>query len=76
MGGTHNTRMSQTVRGQILERMRHLAAEAGIAVVTVAPRNTSRHCPCCLTPLRHRKAPDPPTAPGWKWAICPSRECG
>ncbi|WDV52543.1 transposase [Streptomyces coeruleorubidus] len=72
MGRTHNTRMSQTVRGQIADRIRHLAAEAGIAVVTVPPRNTSRHCPRCLTPLRHRKAPDRPTAPGWKWALCPT----
>jgi hypothetical protein len=76
MGRTHNTRLSQTVRGQIGERMRHLAAETGIAVVTVPPRDTSKHCPCCLTPLRHRKAPDKPTTPGWKWAICPQAECG
>ncbi|MFC9646519.1 zinc ribbon domain-containing protein [Streptomyces mirabilis] len=54
--------------------MRHLAAEVGIAVVTVPPRSTSKHCPCCLTPLWHRKAPDRPTVPGWKWAICPG--CG
>ncbi|MFI6361057.1 zinc ribbon domain-containing protein, partial [Streptomyces sp. NPDC050743] len=74
MGRTHNTRLSQTVRGQIADRIRHLAAEVGIAVVTVPPRNTSKHCPCCLTPLRHRKAPDKPTIAGWKWAIC--RECG
>ncbi|MEV0224433.1 zinc ribbon domain-containing protein [Streptomyces sp. NPDC050704] len=72
MGRNHNTRLSQTVRGQIVERMRHLAAETGIAVVTVPSRNTSRHCPQCLVPLRHRKAPDRPTVPGWKWAICPS----
>ncbi|MGW5433924.1 zinc ribbon domain-containing protein [Streptomyces sp. NPDC004059] len=76
MGRTHNTRLSQTVRGQITDRMRHLAAEAGIAVVTVPPQNTSKHCPHCLTALRHRKAPDRPTVPGWKWAICPSRQCG
>ncbi|MGW8767269.1 zinc ribbon domain-containing protein [Streptomyces sp. NPDC055815] len=76
MGRTHNTRLSQTVRGQIADRMRHLAAEAGIAVVTVPPRHTSKRCPCCLTPLRHRKAPDRPTVPGWKWAICPNHECG
>ncbi|MGP4050452.1 zinc ribbon domain-containing protein [Streptomyces sp. 2A115] len=77
MGRTTNTRLSQTVRGQIADRMRHLAAEVGIAVVTVPPRNTSRHCPRCLTPLRHRKAPDRPTAPGWKWAVCPDRAgCG
>jgi IS605 OrfB family transposase len=76
MGRTHNTRMSQTVRGQIASRIRHLAAEAGIAVVTVPPRNTSRHCPHCLTPLQHRKASDRPTVAGWKWAICPNRDCG
>jgi hypothetical protein len=74
MGRTHNTRLSQTVRGQSVDRMRHLAAEAGIAVVTVPARNTSTHCPQCLVPLRHRKAPDQPTVAGWKWAICPS--CG
>ncbi|WP_409467398.1 zinc ribbon domain-containing protein [Streptomyces sp. HC307] len=55
---------------------RHLAAEAGIAVVTVPPRNTSRHCPQCLTALRHRKVPDRPTTAGWKRAICPGRDCG
>ncbi|WP_037958614.1 zinc ribbon domain-containing protein [Streptomyces violens] len=74
MGRTMNTRLSQTVRGQIVDRMRHLAAEAGIAVVTVPARNTSRHCPQCLVPLRHRKAPDRPTTPGWTWALCGS--CG
>ncbi|MFK0254604.1 zinc ribbon domain-containing protein [Streptomyces sp. NPDC090445] len=76
MGRTHNTRLSQAVRGRIADRMRHLAAEAGIAVVTVPPRNTSRHCPMCFTPLRHRKAPDRPTVSGWKWAVCPSPGCG
>jgi hypothetical protein len=72
MGRSNNTRLSQQVRGQIVDRMRHLAAETGIAVVTVPARNTSRHCPQCLTPLRHRKAPDRPATPGWKWALCPS----
>jgi hypothetical protein len=76
MGRTLNTRISQQVRGQIVERMRHLAAEAGIAVVTVPARGTSRHCPRCLVPLRHRKAPDRPTTPGWKWALCPNPDCG
>ena len=75
MGRTQNTRLSQTVRGQITDRIRHLAAEVGIAVATVPPRNTSKHCPHCLTPLRHRKAPDRPTTTGWKWAICPNRNC-
>ncbi|MFF3878573.1 zinc ribbon domain-containing protein, partial [Streptomyces sp. NPDC001978] len=77
MGRTVNTRLSQQVRGQIADRIRHLAAETGIAVVTVSARGTSRHCPRCLTPLRHRKAPDRPTTPGWKWALCPDRDgCG
>ncbi|MFI5793242.1 zinc ribbon domain-containing protein [Streptomyces sp. NPDC051677] len=75
MGRTLNTRLSQQVRGQIMERMRHLAAEAGIAVVTVPARNTSKHCPRCMVPLRHHKAPDRPTTPGWKWAVCPNPEC-
>ncbi|MFG3691752.1 zinc ribbon domain-containing protein, partial [Micromonospora sp. NPDC047740] len=75
MAATLNTRLSQQVRGQIVDRMRHLAAEAGIAVVTVPARNTSKHCPQCLTPLRHRRAPDKPTTPGWKWAICPHQSC-
>ncbi|GAA4622311.1 hypothetical protein GCM10023196_013980 [Actinoallomurus vinaceus] len=76
MGRTLNTRLSQAVRGQIVGNMRHLAAEVGIAVVTVPARNTSKHCPHCLMPLRHCKAPDRPTTPGWKWAICPSPDCG
>ena len=66
--------LSQQVRGRIVDRMRHLAAEVGIAVVTVPARGTSKHCPQCLVPLRHRKAPDRPTTPGWKWAVCGS--CG
>jgi IS605 OrfB family transposase len=74
MSRTMNTRLSQTVRGQIIERLRHIAAEHGIAVVTVPPRGTSRNCPRCLIPLRHCKSPDQPTAPGWKWARCPG--CG
>ncbi len=45
VGRTHNTRMSQQVRGQIVDRMRHLAAETGIAVVTVPARNTSKALP-------------------------------
>jgi hypothetical protein len=74
MGRTLNTRISQTVRGQIISRLRHIAAEHGIAVVTVPARGTSKNCPRCLTPVRHCKAPDRPTAPGWKWARCPG--CG
>jgi IS605 OrfB family transposase len=74
MGRTLSTRLSQTVRGQVIDRMRHIAAEYGIAVVTVPPRDTSRCCPRCLAPLRHCKAPDQPKQQGWKWASCPS--CG
>jgi hypothetical protein len=74
MGRTSNTRLSQTVRGRIADRIRHIAAEPGIAVVTVPARGTSKHCPQCLTPLRHCKAPDRPGTRGWTWAICPA--CG
>ncbi|MFC9633241.1 zinc ribbon domain-containing protein [Streptomyces mirabilis] len=74
LGRTMNTRLSQVVRGQIADRIRHLAAEAGIAVVTVPAQGTSKQCPNCLTPMRHRKAPDRITTPGWKWAMCPG--CG
>ncbi|TMR88983.1 zinc ribbon domain-containing protein [Nonomuraea basaltis] len=74
MGRTLNTRLSQQVRGQIADHIRHLAAEVGIAVVTVPARNTSKHCPHCLSVLRHCKAPDKPHMAGWKWAICPG--CG
>ncbi|MEU5725644.1 zinc ribbon domain-containing protein [Micromonospora sp. NPDC047738] len=75
MGHSLNTRLSQQVRGQISDRMRHLAAEHGIAVVTVPARNTSKHCPQCITPLQHRKAPDKRTVAGWKWAIWPNQSC-
>ncbi|MCW2895806.1 MAG: putative transposase DNA-binding protein [Actinomycetia bacterium] len=74
MGRTMNTRLSQAVRGQIAEGIRYIAAEHGIAVVTVPPRGTSRCCPRCLAALRHCKGPDTPAAPGWKWARCPG--CG
>jgi IS605 OrfB family transposase len=74
MGKTLNTRLSQNARSRIAERVRHLAAEYGIAVVTVPPRGTSRNCPRCLAPLRHSKSPDRPTVSGWKWARCPG--CG
>ncbi|MET8468339.1 zinc ribbon domain-containing protein [Streptomyces sp. NPDC006422] len=73
-GRAMNARLSQQVRGRIVEWMRHLAAEVGISVVTVPARDTSRRCPYCLMTLRHCKAPDRPTAPGWKWAVCST--CG
>ncbi|MEV0641776.1 transposase [Streptomyces sp. NPDC050619] len=74
MGRTMNTRLSQAVRGQIVDRSGTWPPRPGIAVVTVPARNTSRHCPQCLVPLRRRKAPDRPTIAGWKWALCGS--CG
>ncbi|KUO21456.1 transposase [Streptomyces dysideae] len=65
MGRTTNTRMSQTVRGQIADRIRHLAAEAGIAVVTVPPRNTSKHCPnqAVITPTADTRRADQSKGP-------------
>ncbi|WP_067024441.1 zinc ribbon domain-containing protein [Streptomyces dysideae] len=74
-GRTLNTRLSQSVRGQIVTHTRHQAAKYGIAVVIVPARGTSRYCPACLTAFRHRAAPDR-TTPGWKWAICPNAACG
>jgi hypothetical protein len=76
MGRSLDTRLSQQVRGALTDRLRHLAAEVGIAVVTVPAANTSRHCPRCLLPLRQRAAPDRPTRAGWKWALCPDPACG
>lgn len=53
-----NARLSGQVRGTVAEAMRHLGAKAGIAVVTVPARGTSRLCPGCLGTLAHRPAPD------------------
>jgi len=58
MGRTLNTRLSQQVRSKITDRMRHIAAETGIAVVSVPARNTSRPAP------RRRRAPSPTRPPG------------
>lgn len=74
-GRTLNTRLSGSVRGQIVVHTRHQAARYGIAVVIVPARGTSQYCPRCLTAFRHRAAPDR-TTPGWKWAVCPNRVCG
>ncbi|WP_307181108.1 zinc ribbon domain-containing protein [Streptomyces canus] len=73
-GRTLNTRLSSSVRGQIVADTVHHAARYGIAVVIVPARGTSKYCPRCLTPLRHHAAPDNP-APGWKWATCPNTSC-
>ncbi|MFD4264149.1 zinc ribbon domain-containing protein, partial [Streptomyces sp. NPDC058534] len=65
-----NARLSGQVRGTVTEAMRHLGAKAGIVVVTVPARGTSRLCPTCLNPLTHHPAPDRLTERGWKWAHC------
>jgi transposase len=74
-GRTLNTRLSSSVRGQIVTDTRHLAARHGIAAVIVPARGTSKYCPRCLTALRHRKAPNS-TERGRKWATCPNPACG
>ncbi|WP_206306928.1 transposase [Streptomyces sp. F001] len=57
-GRTLNTRLSSSVRGQIVTDTVHQAARYGIAVVIVPARGTSKHCPRCLAPFRHH-APRP-----------------
>ncbi|MEU9717639.1 zinc ribbon domain-containing protein [Streptomyces sp. NPDC047976] len=74
-GRTLNTRLSSSVRGQIVTDARHQAALHGIAVVIVPARGTSKYCPRCLTAFRHHTAPDS-TRPGWTWATCPHPDCG
>ncbi|WP_307621073.1 zinc ribbon domain-containing protein [Streptomyces sp. V3I7] len=70
----NNARLSGQVRGTVVTAMRHLAAKAGIAVVTVPARGTSKLCPSCLHALTHHPAPDRLTERGWKWAHC--TRCG
>jgi hypothetical protein len=65
-----NARLSGQVRGTVAEAIRHLAAKAGIVVVTVPARGTSAICPGCLSQLTHHPAPDRLTERGWKWAHC------
>jgi hypothetical protein len=69
-----NARLSGQVRGRIVDAIRHLAAKAGIATVTVPARGTSKYCPRCGKTLRHVPAPDRTHERGWKWATCPG--CG
>ena len=61
-----NARLSGQVRGTVAEAIRHLGAKAGIAVVTVPARGTSKRCPRCLNTLTHHPAPDRLTERGWK----------
>jgi len=72
--GAANARLSGQIRGTLLDAIRHLAAKAGIAVVTVPARGTSKYCPRCLGSLHHAPAPDRADQHGWKWAVCP--RCG
>ncbi|MCX5087384.1 zinc ribbon domain-containing protein [Streptomyces sp. NBC_00365] len=69
-----NARLSGQVRGTVAEAMRHLGARAGIVVVTVPARGTSKLCPGCLNTLTHHPAPDRLSERGWKWAHC--ARCG
>jgi len=73
LGRRLNACLSEAARGKLLAAMRHQGAKAGVGVVTVPARGTSKFCPRCLGTLRHTRAPDDPR-PGWKWASCPS--CG
>jgi len=73
LGTAINTRNANAVRGELLTAARHLASREGIAVVTVPARGTSKHCPRCLSVLRHVLAPDRPQQ-GHKWSLCPM--CG
>jgi hypothetical protein len=54
---TGNARLSGQVRGTVVAAVRHLAARAGIATVTVPARGTSKQCPRCGKPLHHAPAP-------------------
>jgi putative transposase-like DNA-binding protein len=71
---TGNARLSGQVRGRVVDAIRHLAARAGIATVTVPARGTSQRCPRCGAVLLHTPAPDRIRERGWKWAVCCS--CG
>jgi hypothetical protein len=65
-----NSRLSGQVRGRVVDAIRHLAARAGLVVVTVPARGTSRRCPRCNGLLAHTPAPDRTEEKGWKWAVC------
>ncbi|MGO4751705.1 zinc ribbon domain-containing protein, partial [Streptomyces sp. 2MCAF27] len=69
-----NARLSGQVRGTVTDAIRHLAAKAGITVVTVPARGTSALCPQCLGTLGHHPAPDRLRERGWSWAHC--TRCG
>jgi len=68
--GSANARLSGQVRGVVVAAIRHLAAKAGIAMVTVPARGTSKYCPRCLGVVHHAPAPDRADQHGWKWSVC------
>jgi hypothetical protein len=72
--GTANARLAGQVRGTVADAVRHLAAKAGIAAVTVPARGTSKGCPRCLRGLHHAPAPDRAGRHGWRWSVC--QHCG
>ncbi|MBM0224432.1 transposase [Micromonospora sp. ATA51] len=67
-----NRRLSGAVRGTVFTAIAHLAAKAGIAVVTVPARGTSSGCPRCGAVVKHVKTPQGRVA-GCRWATC---SCG
>jgi hypothetical protein len=64
-----NRRLSGAVRGTVFTAVAHLAAKAGIVVVSVPARGTSSGCPRCGGAVKHVKAPDRPVA-GYRWTVC------
>jgi hypothetical protein len=48
-----NAWLSGQIRGTVVAAVRHLAAKAGIATITVPARGTFKLCPRCGKPLRH-----------------------
>ncbi|PWR13797.1 transposase [Micromonospora sicca] len=67
-----NRRLSGAVRGAVFTAIAHLAAKAGIAVVTVPVRGTSSGCPRCGRAVKHVRTPER-SAAGYRWATC---SCG
>jgi hypothetical protein len=64
-----NRRLSGAVRGSVFTAVRHLAAKADTAVVSVPARGTSSGCPRCNAAVKHVKAADRPVA-GYRWTTC------
>jgi IS605 OrfB family transposase len=71
LGAKQNTRVNEALRGQIFEALKYLARLEGVEVTQVPAADTSRLCPMCLNPLRHKTACGSMTS-GRKWAYCPT----